>query len=537
MYMSLLKCLMSIEAIDYQANSLFPKKLEEIFQKILNFANQHDELHGEVDTSNKAADKHAKIADLINYEICNELSDVVKHFTGVTVSKITNVLPTKTSDIIDICIFTTMSGQAAAASLAATGVDISNRDDITLEKLLDIRKQLNRDKGYINHHTDISIEIILPVGLFVIKDILPKYAHKLQPSASEITSVFLHEIGHLFSLIEYIADMSYVGYYGNNVLRNVSDRLAKDRTKTIKEVVELGEANLNKITNKTKKLFVTNAIRTLKRMNQLLNLEDYAADSVKNMYIENSKNYITKTLVIIVIVIMFQAFDTVSAILLDDLLALLENNRYTNTRERSSHKNNSMFERLADEYVSRYSMSKSLNSCLIKLYKIDNEINKLGYVIPIYDKAIRNHMLTALITRLLIIPVNVFTYIKSIKTDNLSSKYEPIEIRLQRSINNNMDILKDIRLDPIIKEQLVRDLEEMMFELKTYSNKSVPNRLFEKVIRFVVNLPADILIKAPMYIFGSANLDKEYSELFEHLDNMLSNKSFYYAAKISGALK
>ena len=102
----------------------------------------------------------------------------------------------------------------------------------------------------------------------------------------------------------------------------------------------------------------------------------------------------------------------------------------------------SIFERLADEYVSRFGLSKDLNNALLKIGFIYEELSKLHLVTLIYDKAARDSRMLRVVTFFLSIPSNILGYLVHLKVAGLSTGYEELYIRLKRNINNLHDVVK-----------------------------------------------------------------------------------------------
>ena len=71
----------STEAIKFQANSKFPADLTKLFQKILDFANDHDREFGEVTNTDQAIVKHVKLKKFMEHDINLEIIETIEKYT------------------------------------------------------------------------------------------------------------------------------------------------------------------------------------------------------------------------------------------------------------------------------------------------------------------------------------------------------------------------------------------------------------------------------------------------------------------------
>jgi len=527
----------SVEAINFQANSSFPIELTAIFQRVFDYIEEYGETH----TADEILKKHVSIKKFIIDVIGKEFIRIVEHHTMFKIRGITSELPNSHENITDVWVLTHNSSKNIAEIDAVINLaegSGSNIDSSSLTNVLEIGKSLDKKRGMILKGIGWDVSVGIPVGIFVINDILSKNVEKCQMTAAEITSVFLHEIGHIFAFVEYSVDLCYTGYYGNNILRNITINLEKDPSSVIKEVLLISEKNLSTIENKTQKILLKNSVAILKRVEKIIAVDDTDIDPDDSIIYNNISimKHIIRFIISIMVIIIFLSSKWIRLLFIPirSLFDLLINNLIIKDKsnEYVTDKNTSMYERLADEYVSRYQMGKQLNNSIIKLNNTYSELSKLGFRSPMYNKVIRDSMLLQILVHTLNAPSKLMAWLFFLKFNDASSGYEAIYIRLKRNISNLVDVIKDRKMDVNIRNSIISDIEEM--EAILDKNKStVTLNMFNKIIKLILNTPDIILVDSVRYVFGSAGADKEYMNLFEHLDNMLSNKSFFYSAKIA----
>ena len=295
--------------------------------------------------------------------------------------------------------------------------------------------------------------------------------------------------------------------------------------------------NDSKIDNKIYQKLVTNATLIVKKLLVMVDDKNIEIDpDNKASYNHSTILNIVLMLLIFIVSILFITFGWMKFFLPIQSMINIVSTDATNSNEYMTDKNMSIFERLADEYVSRFGLSKDLNNALLKIGFIYEELSKLHLVTLIYDKAARDSRMLRVVTFFLSIPSNILGYLVHLKVAGLSTGYEELYIRLKRNINNLHDVVKNRHLDPITRNTILDDIDDMNRTL--VANKSnIELNAFDKVVKFILDIPDNILVQGGTYLFGSANADKEYMQLFEHLDELLSNKSFYYSASVARLLK
>lgn len=530
-----------LEAIDFQVNSGFPKELDREFQAVIDYVKAYDAEHGAVDSPEKALLKHKHVEKMIKEITGPKLKKIVKKYTNFEVYSVVTELPSTFDAALGFAMSVEGTEETVLQQIdiiniinAASGEDpiTEKTTKRTLDAMLDMSKTLHRKKGIVGKNEIIKVKIFLPVGGFVINDLIKTDKYNFTPN--EITAIFLHEVGHIMSFVEYTRDLSYYGYYGNNILRKVNEMAEQDPINTAKATLSVVKEKESQVKNKTHKLILKNASMLLEKIISVstdeISLDEHAA--YKNRIVVS----MIATIISIIFSTLFLALVFIPYILLGDLFLSIEKSDEINlnSRELRTQKNSTMYERLADEYVSRHQYSKHLNSGLIKFSFIVEKIINYGFNKPMYSNANKLILVTRTILNIFSTIPSFMMYIITLQNHGFSSTYEHDLLRLRRNIQNLHDLLKDPKLSPEIKSSIVADIDEMEATLANVKSKYSLN-MFEKLFKFILNIPSSVIM-SPKFIFGSGNIEKQYEDLFEYFDIMLSNKSFYYSQKIDSII-
>ena len=534
----------SVEAIQYQTNSQFPKELTAIFQKGFDFSAEYNKLHGVPQTGEQALEKHTRMKSFIERDMAAELIRTIKKYTKINIQKIIANLPTSTENVFDmyidtlyldsgLSIFDVIINQTMYAQVSHSSVK-------TL--LQDYANRIDKAKGTISLKDEFYYEIGIGVGWFVMDELYPDIGISFIPE--ELTAMVLHEVGHIFAFLEYSGDISYVGYYGNNILRDCKAMIKTDPKKHIGEIIEIAEQNKNKITDATSKKMVDVGIKFLKSYHNTLddNSPMVISDQDKQIYLfqdsgKTVKAYIALAICVMIFSILLFVHEVFESMLFhpdryDRELGFLDPR---DSRDYVTNKNSTLLERLSDEHVSRYGMSKYINDSFFKIDKIISYNSKRGITIPLFNVRVRESRSFKLAIMITAIPSNITNLIKGIKYHDRTSNYEQTYVRLNRNINNLHDVIKNKHIDKQSRDRLIADIDYMTEQLIKHKNMYQLN-VIAKTYRIIMNILPTIFVSTPKYILGNAGADKEFFELFEHLDNLLSNRSFYYSAKIAQTL-
>jgi hypothetical protein len=463
-------------------------------------------------------------------DIFPAIRPIIEKYTGFRLKNMITQQANSFDDIFSIYMQINETGdqmfdQIITGIYAAEGSDIGvDFTDKNYLKVLDISRSLDKVKGRITRQNGMPVTICIPIGIFCMGDYIKKDLHKYQMTAEEIAAVTLHEIGHIFSFVEYMGDACFMGYFGNSIMRDVTASFHKDPLLTTDNII--AEAEKVKPKDKRAAMLLEKSTAIAKRFRSGLVDGD-------GHYTEVGYSGVILRLILTILANITLLVGTIQLTTLFQMQLFLMNVLPDNKdikRDYAAVKSASMFERLADEYVSRYQMSKHLNEALIKLGNMLANTKFLQFG-PIYNARLNQSLILAIIIRVISIPNQLFYMTVRTLGHEKDGTYESDDVRLRRNISNLVDVLKDKSLPPEVRQTLVADIDFMEESLKKKETRYIYD-FVSKLMGFIFSIPANILSLPFTHILGSANADKEFFKLFEHLDQMMSNKSFYYAAKI-----
>lgn len=526
----------SMEAINFQANSAMPGELVKQFDRVFDFINNYELENGTPKDGKDVYTKHESILKFIEGTVGIEIKKIVSKYTMLTKILISSNMPITFGSAIDMYFetdFNLFELDELFQLSEGKNINFDIKSQI-FKNVSNTEKSFDKVFGTISKNLPYNISINIPVGMFIMSDII-KDGDKFQLSSKEITAVFLHELGHFFTFIEYSCNLLYTGYYGNNMLQNISAQVKNNPKEVVANLIKNSDADIATIKTPSNKKIAKNIVGILKRCNGW-DGDDVNPNIVKDTYLQYGLKSAVEEILIMTFAYLIMSPLIVPIMSAVRLIDQYKDDLHLKSREYGTSKQSSQFERLADEYVSRYGMSKELNSALIKFEKFQIEVSKLGFNSPMYKDILKYKNSLLLICRLLAIPSRLMFFIGALKIDGISFGYEQDLVRLKRNIANLHDIIKDKNLDPAIRNSIINDIDEME-EMLRKNKSNMVFALFSKVLATIINAPETILITGSKYVFGSAGMDKEYFQLLEHLDDMLSNKSFYYSAKIGNLFK
>ena len=519
----------SLEAINYQVNSNFPKEISALFQKVLD----RSESLGVTTTTKDAEIKHTELLNMLRNDINPQIVKVIEKYTNFKVREITSNDAKDVSSILDIYMLMDDSFVESNSILEAIAATEANKYAANIELLNDITKMsksLDKVRGKVMSSSIFIVDINIPLGLFIVADYTNK--PELQPTADEITAFVLHENGHVFTFIEYMINASYTGYYGNNILSNINDEFHNNPKQVMKDVANAAERNVSKTDNKTHQIMLKKGAMLLKKASDSEITSNDANSSKLMATVYAVYEFIVNLIGNIIFNIIYLGFMIAVP---DRIFGKVFLKDKSLSKERLTRRVNTQYERLADEYVSRYQLSKQLNSGSVKLDDIMRTLSSsVGGIID-YNQANRELMQSRIIFKIIRIPSMVVNFIGKIKVNDVDSVYENDLNRFRRNISNMYDLLKNMNISQAARKSIVEDIDEMELFFAQNKHRYELTRI-EKITRIIITTPSNFIFGTGGYVFGNANLDKEYKTLLDEIDNLLSNKSFYHAEKIKQVL-
>jgi hypothetical protein len=517
----------SMEAIKFQKDSVFAKELEDHIDQIVDYADSIPV----TENAEEALAKHSRIREYMLKNVVPGIIKTVQSHTGILVKQFLVPLPKSLDSVFSVYVYMVDKQKTMHQILPVIENIISDdlKEGDAINRILDMSYSLDRHKGKILAGIkDISVKICLPIGIFTVQDFSNS---SIKFSAKEITAMLLHEIGHVFAWIEYSADLSYSGYYGNNILRAINAEFKRDPHGTVRGVIDITDKAIKRTDD-------TKSKENLNKLNNALKAIEQQAKDIS--IIERSGYNANKTLLLLRIVFypcLFVLLASNMAFIIAGIIAhiamidtmegdLLHDNK--RSRELSENRSRTMFERLADEYVSRYGMSKYLNTGLIKIHDVIDTIS-LWRGGVVYSSVLRDSAIVSFVYFWSGMPL-LFLWSSVVMAFSGRSSYEDLQKRLNRNVMNTIDLLKSSDIDKDTRLELISEIEEM----KRVNNKPMgwANRAIIRLVVDIVRLPNVTLESIASIALGNANLVKEYDAMYDKIDNILSGDHNISNAKL-----
>lgn len=568
------------EVINFQANSRLGKNLTAIFQEIIDY---REELNAK-----EYADDETRHATVVN--------SVAEHFVKYSIPKIIELLRTANINITEFYAYTGDYGFTynAAVIVASRDIaamlesrdrmtgqinwlfdyDVSEKDILELAKISDIT---NLKTGEFSQATfskgkKVNAALFFDVNAFLLTHEFFAGDADKRFEADEIAAILLHEIGHIHTISEHMSQLYEFREREQNIeltIRKASlETLYKAAPKVAAEAKKSLQAASKKL-NKDDQTVVDKVISLCDRVVQLFSKDDYFANVVngaatveeistgkatpgKGIVSSRIVSFLMLILQMLLIAIVTavkwavfivtnvaRAWNPLGTLLsipgyLYNLSVLLSHLRpgqgfreSTDTKlsdNTSTMMNVTYVERWADEYVSRMGYGAQMSSALNKLDYWMTVAS--GSITPMYNAAMRNSTLVSGICYAcgwLVRNGNPLRYF----TDGFM--YEEMYARVKRLHQNTLAIFKNENLPGAVVDNYlgsIRQLEEEMAKAKTVFDTDVA-KMFAHLyysIRTVSGLK-DLLT--------DANLERDYYNLQNRLDDLSNNSLFYQAARLS----
>jgi len=506
-----------LEAINFQSKSNLGGRLTNLFKEIMVF---RDEIEKKYDL--KSYEKRLYFFDKLEAyaekRISEDLQNIVLEETGINIRKIAIIPIEKSCGIIGISLAMKNKEMIHVYGQVLAGYDIRElrRNRLLsdyVDEMIDYSENLNLKNGYFDFKSiksKINCNLYIDMGTAFIMDMVNlgiKKEDRLTPE--ELSSIIIHEIGHIITSIEYVAYQQYLGIHGTQFITE-----KKKEINNPKEYIK--ELELIKILDKIEKSVA---------QKQKGNISKFKKIIFKITSTTISKIFFSTILILIQIDILITIISNfIGIIIINKIISMISFfDKKSFISEYQTKRNDFVIERLADEYVSRHGYGGYLANGLRKLFDCssDMEINN-----PFNVFMMKNIPLI----RLILISSDTIKkgFLKNIFDFN-NRNYEKDNERLMRLYQNNMAIFKNPNLPAVIRNDYIRDTELTIQALKDLNklSKRVP-KMVSSTIGFVIDLlnTPDKFIK-----ILSGDISNEQFKLLEDLDKLMNNEFYYYSAK------
>ena len=521
----------SLEAINFQIDRKFPEALVGLVDEVFEFVDGYntdfsiDPNDGAV-TGKDAQLKHTAIQKFLLQTFQPKFKTTVKQFTKIDIDKLQVSTPVTNPGITaiycDLTNIDTVTTNMIAAAAGIVDANLTNTMDAVL-KNQKLSSSLDKMSGVIDGSVaDWKVVIGIPLGVFCFSDFLPAgVAKDTQLTSSEIVATILHEIGHVFGFVEYLGHLCYTNRLGNSIVKDVEDGIQKNPEKAVYLLKKLSKKS-SKLSSKFKDVG-----KVIVKMSE--------ADA--KVYTESIVG--ATLLKILLNAFIFAYFVPVAIVATLNTDAISWPTPSKSGRKNSSQffdksKNLTMYERYADEYVSRHMFSKYLNTSLMKIHKLMDHLAKVGIQPGRFNLVKRQSMTARAGNVLLNIPTFAMIKWLNILTTNFSP-YESDVKRLRRNIQNMRDGLSETDVSQEMKIQLLEEIKQMEKDIKYIDWK--PLYAVNRFSQFILLLLPKLVTGSIRTVFTSGDVSRTYNKYNEGIEKLLSNKGDQVATEIRSMIR
>ena len=552
------------EVINFQTNSKIGKQLTEIFQEIIDYRDKF--------TPDQFATEEQRHKNVI--------TETTEFFLKNSAPKMAAALREMNINLTNFYVYGGDYGFSGNAGVIVHSKDIEasielerrsvglnsslisiprEKDLIELAKVTEITdlKTGTFSKPTFGNGKRVNAALFFDINTFLLaQEFFPGHEDK-QFTASEIASIWLHEIGHIHTISEHLANL----YHYREREQNIEITLQKADFKTLKSAAPkmLSEIKKRFKALKTEDSAIDKAVGVCDTLEKFFNdkklddeleaSEDETAPSGST--ITNSFFNFLKILLVFAfntllsfltfieytasITFGFGSFNPISIVIkLYRELSIFATNlrpsqgirKSTDTKlndNTSTMMNYTYVERWADEYVSRMGYGAELASSLNKLNYWMTVAT--GSAFPVRSAAVRNNNLAITLAYL---SGWMARHCRCALWFLGSYTYENQFNRVARLRQNTLAVFKNENLPGDVVDNYIGSLRKLEDELK--EAKSIfDNEFFTALQHFLYSVTTGSGI---LDLLTDANLERDYYKLQNKLDDLSNNPLFYQAARL-----
>ncbi len=527
-----------VEAIDFQVDMKFADSIRDMFQSIIAYR----------ETCRGDRRIVTKVTDFAERTISRDLPKLLLQYTGLHLNQITYSK--------NISFFFAMSPRlcseknmgkvvdaATGNALYADNIDFSEK---TYEELKKISMTFDKKKGALGVkkflQQDISMNLFFDCySAFLLRDTLNVNFEYF--TAEELTAIVLHEIGHMMSLVEHCGDMFFQLGLKAALTRNfLHSAPITERIKLIREILADPDAGKFMVANSSLNAKMVEAVHKA-----IKNVAD-SFDSNKKDNVNDSSYLFWATIwgfFINAVCLGYLAVAAIHAPITSFIIALsshilismnrdfIQKGGYNEPKysDFMANKNQSfLWERWADEYVTRYGYGSNLSAALNKLFKVMSATNMVAVDEKGADVWIRNGWVPLVINYCL---NGIWTLLFGGNLDDGFGIYESQVDRLKRICQDTIGVFKRMDLPQEVMDKYIEEYEKCMQQLNNVPMARRCEHIYALVHRCVMSF-LDPIQMGNRLLRG--NIKAEYAQLANDIDDLRNNPLFYNASKLNSII-
>ena len=546
-YNKLRENLVAYEAIEFQKYSKLGEALTKVFQKAIDY---RDSLIPEMDKLPSSEKDRFLRKSIINYcrtTFVEDFKKAIKSSVNITVEKVIMehepscsyaVIPVLQNDSISGAVWEKVYNQASGEP-SLEELDVTLKDLNTITDQLDLKTgRLKSDKwGKKNQYKMYCHLFFDPLMSFGMRTYLPLDQFE-EFTARELAAIYLHEIGHMTSLIERSSDL----YFIEQKTRSYINILEKANSKALyKVLLDNKKIILEYLDKVSKNIKDTKLMQSLKQsFGAVLDIIGATFDSLEANPDNKAVAYIWaffRAVIIFYCKFFYLTLGTMRIVGLliaefstNYLVSLISSKVLVGYNENDFKVSDVLYteldytssERDADEYAVRSGFGKEQTAGLRKMVEIMNKFyrNSAGSRLP---EIIRQNKLIWYITE----------YISFVNVIINSFMPFPVEVhgrdiwRFEKMAQQTIKLFKEIP-NKEMRDIYLTQYEGILKEIAT-AKKSKYVKL-DQLNVLISNLARPNIFSA---ILGNGNLPNDYNKVREELESLMNNKMYYASAKLA----
>src|SRR5574344_1181475 len=201
------------EAIMFQGNSPLFKGMTEAFKEGIVFRDSID--YTNIKDSDKVPYRRAKVHQFVKIVVFKKLAKVIKDTTNITVRRIVDVNFFCGLFAVDLSLGDAISTRDVENNMSGNIIEQTPISE-SMQELMDFSSKVNTvtskftiDKFGKDNNRNLAVTLYMDVDMFYLPrdNVNKEFAEDM--SAEEMAAVYVHEIGHVFTLVEYSKNMYY----------------------------------------------------------------------------------------------------------------------------------------------------------------------------------------------------------------------------------------------------------------------------------------------------------------------------------------
>lgn len=512
----------ALEAIAFQSDSKLASRLTDLFQEVIDYRDKIEPKYNlkKIDDINKF------IKNLVNFtkKILNkDMTKIIFEEVGISIRKLIFIEPEFSCGMFAIDIIDkNQSLSLLIREIMRGGIDVYEKNDKIsddIKSLTNLEKYLNYETGKVDFRKlkhKIFGELYFDIVTAFAPDIVSlNYKKEDRFIANEITSIIIHEIGHIITPIEY---MSYNGYCGTHGTQNINEQMKKNPKELIEKVKD------SKVIEKIDKMIEINPddeglVYFVKC------LSNFFSFIVKHTVNFGASIIIVITQMILTLMIAYMMIG-VNIVLIFSFLKHFFPDQTATGRESKTNRHDVLAERLSDEFVSRHGQSHHIASALHKLGIFISNAKYNEFEGLMGDALRANFVMRSFVNFTMALDNILLANITKVVTSNYEADIE----RCGRLLQNNIAIFKNKNLPASIRDSYLYSTKETLKIIKLYKkqNRSIPS-LVKKGIEFILSI---VFVPEKLAGIISGDITKSQEKLLNNLDSLMSNRIYIGSAKL-----